>query len=109
MLQGEFPHNVTAMVSIKQKDRGAGHSLSWADSFHFSGLMDTPTSREVFNAHQRNILLDRNLFCEFRTDIKKGMRISHGDDIYEVAAVPKDQGGQGEILKIALKLVPDGG
>lgn len=104
----DFPHEVAALKSTKVKDRGAGHSLSWSNAFHFSGLMDTPSSREIFNAHQRNIVLDRNLYCEFRTDIKKGMRISHSDDIYEVAALPEDQGGQEEILKIALKLVSDG-
>lgn len=108
----EFPHHVEFQIFDKVSDGGGGHEKDWITVLDFNGFLDTPTSQELFQAQQLNYTLDRNLFYPYRTDVKEQMRcIYREDDIqetYELVSRPQDQGGQREIMKLMLKLVPNG-
>ena len=103
-----WPHEVTVQVRTKTPDGGGGFTESWTDAFSVSGLMDTPSSSDIFRAQQMNYTLDRNFIYEYRKDTKAGMRIIFEEETYEVSARPRDQGGKHEIMQAPLKLVPNG-
>lgn len=105
MLQDEYPHKVTFQSFIKLPDGGGGNKEEWSDVLTISGLMDTPSSREIFQAMQLQTPLDRNLYYPYRTDINEKMRCICEGETYELIGKPQDQGGQHEVMKVPLKLV----
>lgn len=104
----EFPHSVTFLTEQKVSDGGGGFTMSWVDYVTIDAFMDTPTSREMFQAQQLQTPLDRNLYYAYRTDILPSMRVRHGTDTYELQGKPMDQGGQNEIMMVPLALVNNG-
>lgn len=112
MRHAEYPHAVTFMELVKTPDGGGGFTSIWSAKVMAKGFLDTPSSREIFEAQQLNNPLDRNLYFPFRTDIEAAMRcIYEADGIvetYELIGNPQDQGGQREIMLVPLKLVKNG-
>ncbi|RLJ90123.1 phage head closure protein [Planococcus citreus] len=108
----EFPHHIEFQTLGKVPDGGGGYKEDWVTVLDFNGFLDTPTSQELFQAQQLNYTLDRNLFYPYRTDVKEQMRCLYRYDstveTYELVSKPQDQGGQREIMKLMLKLVPNG-
>ncbi|WP_245153939.1 phage head closure protein [Jeotgalibacillus proteolyticus] len=111
----EFPHEVIIQVHTEPVSDGGGGYLpgtgGWmnVDTDDFFGFLDTPTSREIYEAHQLQHPFDRNLYYPYRTDITPKMRVVCEGDIYEIVSKPMDQGGQNEIMKVPLRLVSPGG
>lgn len=109
MHNDEFPHTVTIMEQERVSDGGGGFEFFWSAKFMVQGLLDTPSSREIFEAHQLNNPLDRNLYYSYRTDIFANMRCVYEYDgiveTYDLVGNPQDQGGQREIMQVPLKLV----
>ena len=66
----EYPHTVTFMQQERTSDGGGGFIFLWKAKFMARGFLDTPSSREVFEAQQLNNPLDRNLYYPFRTDMR---------------------------------------
>lgn len=112
MRHAEYPHYVEFQRLEKESDSGGGFTELWTTFLAFNGLLDTPSSREVFEAQQLNVTLDRNFFYPYRTDVNEKMRAvyRYKDTVetYEVASRPQDQGGQHEVMVAALKLIPNG-
>lgn len=108
MYRDEYPHGVVFQTFTKVPDGAAGHTKKWINVLEFNGFLDTPSSREIYKAHQLNNPLDRNLYYPYRTDIDPKMRCTCEGDTYELVGRPLDQGGQHEVMKVALKLVPHG-
>ena len=108
MLHDEYPHTVTFWEQRKIPDGAGGNEIGWASVLSIQGFLDTPNSREIFIAQQRENPLDRNLYYPYRTDINENMRCSCEGDTYELVGKPQDQGGQHEVMKVALKLVKNG-
>ncbi|PUB12623.1 phage head closure protein [Paenisporosarcina sp. OV554] len=108
MDQDEYPHVVVFQTFTKVPDGAAGHIKAWKNVLEFNGFLDTPSSREIFKAHQLNNPLDRNLYYPYRTDVDPKLRCTCEGDTYELVGRPQDQGGQHEVMKVALKLVPHG-
>lgn len=108
----EYPHTVTFMQQERTSDGGGGFIFLWKAKFMAQGFLDTPSSREIFEAQQLNNPLDRNLYYPFRTDIKADMRCIYEVDgiveTYELVGNPQDQGGQREVMLVPLKLVKNG-
>lgn len=109
MLLDEFPHEVTFQALTKVSDGGGGHKQVWVDVLTFDAFLDTPSSREIFQAQQSENPLDRNLYYEYRTDINEKMQCTCEGERYELVGKPQDQGGQKEVMKVPLKLVQNGG
>ncbi|MBT2680050.1 phage head closure protein [Bacillus sp. ISL-35] len=108
MLNDEFPHEITFWEQRKIPDGGGGHELAYAAVLTMIGFMDTPSSREIYEFQKLDNQLDRVLYYPYRTDIKTDMRVKYQDETYEVVGRPQDQGGQGEVMRLPLKLVPNG-
>ena len=112
MRHAEYPHHLEFQRLEKESDGGGGFTELWTTVLDFDGLLDTPDSREVFQAQQLNVTLDRNFFYPYRTDVTEKMRAvyRHKDTVetYEIVSRPQDQGGQHEVMKLMLKLVPNG-
>ena len=108
MYQDEYPHEVEFQTFTKVSDGAGGNTKTWLKVLKFNGFMDTPSSKEIYRAHQLNNPLDRNLYYPYRTDIDPKMRCLFEGDTYELVGRPQDQGGQHEVMKVALKLVPNG-
>lgn len=108
MLHDEFPHVVTFQTYTKVPDGGGGYTQRWADVLTIDAFMDTPSSKELFEAMQLQNPLDRNLYYEYRTDINEKMRCTFEGETYELVGKPQDQGGQHEVMKVPLKLVAHG-
>lgn len=104
----EYPHDAVFLKQTKVPDGGGGHKKAWTEVLDFSGFLDTPTSREVFKAHQLNVTVDRSFYYPYRTDVTADMRCLCQGDTYELVGKPEDQGGQEEVMKVALKLVTNG-
>lgn len=109
MLHDEFPHTVRFQQLVKVSDGLGGFSSLWTDSVVLNGFLDTPSSRETFQAQQLENPYDRNLFYPYRTDITEAMRCTCEGINYELVGHPQDQGGQHEIMLVPLKVVRHGG
>lgn len=105
MLLDEYPHTVTFQSLKKVSDGGGGYVEKWSNVLTISGFMDTPSSREIFQAMQLQNPLDRNLYYPYRTDVNEKMRCAFEGETYELIGKPQDQGGQHEVMKVPLKLV----
>lgn len=108
MLLDEYPHDVVFLKQTKVSDGGGGYVTAWGEVLAFEGFLDTPTSREVFKAHQLNVTVDRSLYYPYRTDVTADMRCQCKGDTYELVGKPEDQGGKEEVMKVALKMVANG-
>ncbi|MFL0365377.1 phage head closure protein [Pseudobacillus sp. 179-B 2D1 NHS] len=108
MLHDEFPHEVTFTALTSIPDGGGGSEKEWKPFTTIEGFMDTPTSRERYEAMQLNNQLDRYLYYPYGTEVKPNMRVTFEGETYEIAGRPEDQGGQHEIMRLPLKLVPNG-
>ena len=108
MLHGEYPHSVIFQVKSQVSDGMGGGSILWTDTLTINGFMDTPSSREIFEAQQLQNPLDRNLFYPYRTDVDETMRVLFEGEVYDIVGRPQDQGGQREVMKVPLKLVANG-
>lgn len=108
MLHDEFPHEISVMNKARISDGGGGFTTTWMPFLSLMGFMDTPTSRERYEALQLSNPLDRYLYYSYRTDITSAMRLTYEGETYEFAGRPEDQGGQHEIMRVALKLVQNG-
>lgn len=105
MVQDEYPHVVTFQSLTKVSDGAGGFAQQWIDGLTFVGFLDTPSSREIFQAMQLQTPLDRNLYYPYRTDVNEKMRCTCEGETYELIGKPQDQGGQHEVMKVPLKLV----
>jgi SPP1 family predicted phage head-tail adaptor len=109
MMNEIYPHSVTFQELQKVPDGAGGFEQAWVDVLiDVPAFCDTPSSREIFQAQQLNTPFDRNLYYEYRTDITEKMRCVFEDDIYELIAKPQDQGGQKEVMKVQLRMIPNG-
>lgn len=111
MYYEELPHEVTFQKLVEVPDGGGGRTIEWFDYLTVPAFLDTPTSNEKYQAHKLNNPLDRYLYTYYRTDITPDMCVVYEDEMqketYELAGRPEDQGGQHEIMRIPLKLVPN--
>ncbi|WP_164670964.1 phage head closure protein [Virgibacillus doumboii] len=107
----EFPHNVTFLTfSDPEPDGGGGYipgTGGWKTYDTIEGFLDTPTSEQIYKAHQLQHPFDRYLFFLYRTDITVAMRVKCESDTYELVGKPLDQGGQHEVMRVSLRLIPD--
>lgn len=107
MYYEELPHEVTFQKPVEVPDGGGGRVIEWVDYLTVPVFLDTPSSTEKYQAHKLNNPLDRYLYTYYRADITPDMRVMFDREIYEISGRPADQGGQREIIRIPLKLVPD--
>ncbi|MBY0157274.1 phage head closure protein [Cytobacillus oceanisediminis] len=108
MLSDEFPHSVTFWEQRNIPDGGGGHEKGYAAVLQINGFMDTPSSREVYEAQKLDNPLERVLYYPYRTDITTDMRVSFESETYEITGRPQDQGGQHEIMRLPLRLIANG-
>lgn len=101
----EFPHKVEVVEKKRVPDGAGGFKTEWVEVDAIEAFIDTPTSKEKLFAHQVQNPLDRYMYYPYRTDLKSDMRLRFEGEIYAFAGRPEDQGGQHEIMRVALKLV----
>ena len=101
----EFPHEVEVVEKKKVSDGAGGHKTDWVPVDTIEAFVDTPTSKEQYYAQQLGNPLQRYMYYPYRTDLTSAMRLRYEGEIYEFAGRPEDQGGQHEIMRVALKLV----
>ncbi|KIL45760.1 phage head closure protein [Jeotgalibacillus soli] len=104
----EFPHAVRFQSVQRVPDGGGGFTNTFVPYTTIYGFLDTPTSNERYQAHQLSNPLDRYLYYPYRNDITSAMRVVCEGEVYELGGKPEDQGGQHEIMRVALKLVQNG-
>lgn len=109
-MMDEFPHEVIFQIEGEKVSDGGGGWIpgEWTTYDTIQGFLDTPKSSEIFQAQQLQHPFDRHLYYPYRTDIKATMRVVCESDTYELAGKPLDQGGQHEVVKVNLRLVPNG-
>lgn len=103
----EFPHEVEVVQKRKVSDGAGGFKTEWFPVDTMEAFVDTPTSKERLLAHQVQNPLDRFMYYPYRTDLKSDMRLRYEGEIYAFAGRAEDQGGQHEIMRVALKLVTE--
>lgn len=108
MFLEEFPHKVMVLKLTRVPDGGGGYTEGWTESHSFYGFLDTPSSKEIYQAEQLQHPFDRNLFYPYGEDLTTSHRVECEGDTYELASKPMDQGGQHEVMKVNLRLVNDG-
>ncbi|MEH6941524.1 phage head closure protein [Bacillus sp. JJ722] len=101
----DFPHEVEIHTKQRIPDGVGGYISDWAKLSDLDAFVDTPTSRERYEAQQLSNPLDRYMYFEYGADLTSVMRIKHNSDLYELAGRPEDQGGADEVMRVALKLV----
>ncbi|MGX1432467.1 SPP1 family predicted phage head-tail adaptor [Cytobacillus horneckiae] len=106
----EFPHEVVFQIEKEPQSDGGGGKIpgGWETYATDYGFLDTPKSSERYMAQQARYQFDRHLYYHYRTDITVNMRVLCEGYTYEIVGKPIDQGGQHEIMRIDLRLVPDG-
>ncbi|MEK5432612.1 phage head closure protein [Lysinibacillus sp. FSL R7-0073] len=103
----EFPHEVEVVQKRKVSDGAGGFKTEWFQVDAMEAFVDTPTSKEQYYAQQLGNPLQRYMYYPYRTDLTSSMRLRYEGDIYEFAGRAEDQGGQHEIMRVALKLVTE--
>lgn len=103
----EFPHEVEVVEKRTTTDDSGDRKTQWIPIDTIESFVDTPTSKERLLAHQVSNPLDRFMYYPYRTDLKSDMRLRYEGEIYAFAGRPEDQGGQHEIMRVALKLVTE--
>ncbi|HAU33065.1 MAG TPA: phage head-tail adapter protein [Lysinibacillus sp.] len=103
----EFPHEVEVVQKKKVSDGAAGFETKWLPVDTIDAFIDTPTSKEQYYAQQLGNPLQRYMYYSYRTDLTSSMRLRYEGEIYAFAGRPEDQGGQHEIMRVALKLVTE--
>jgi len=103
----EFPHEVEVVQKKKVSDGAAGFETKWLPVDTIDAFIDTPTSKEQYYAQQLGNPLQRYMYYPYRTDLTSSMRLRYEGEIYAFAGRPEDQGGQHEIMRVALKLVTE--
>lgn len=103
----EFPHEVEVVQKRKVSDGAGGFKTEWYPIDTLEVFVDTPTSKERFYAQRLNNPLERYMYYEYRTNLTSSMRLRYEGEIYAFAGRPEDQGGQHEIMRVALKLVTE--
>lgn len=103
----EFPHTVEVVQKKKVSDGAGGSKTKWFPVATLEAFIDTPTSKEQYYAQQLGNPLERYMYYPYRTDLTSSMRLRYESEIYAFAGHPEDQGGQHEIMRIALKLVTE--
>jgi SPP1 family predicted phage head-tail adaptor len=101
----EFPHTVEVVEKQRISDGAGGYKTEWMPVDTIEAFVDTPSSKEQYYAQQLSNSLDRYMYYPYRTDLSSAMRLRYEGEIYEFAGRPEDQGGQHEIMRVALKLV----
>lgn len=101
----EFPHTVEVVEKKRISDGAGGFKTEWFPVETIEAFVDTPTSKEQYYAHQLGNPLQRYMYYPYRTDLTSSMRLRYEGEIYAFAGRPEDQGGQHEIMRVALKLV----
>jgi len=101
----EFPHEVEVIQKRKVSDGAGGFKTDWHPVDDFAAFVDTPSSKEQYYAQQLGNPLQRYMYYPYRTDLTSSMRLRYEGEIYEFASRAEDQGGQHEIMRVALKLV----
>lgn len=103
----EFPHEVEIVQKKKVSDGAGGFKTEWTLVDTLETFVDTPTSKEQYYYQQLGNPLQRYMYYPYRTDLTSSMRLRYEDEIYTFAGRPEDQGGQHEIMRVALKLVTE--
>ncbi|MGE7954813.1 phage head closure protein [Lysinibacillus xylanilyticus] len=103
----EFPHEVEVVQKRKVSDGAGGFKTEWFPVDTIEAFVDTPTSKEQFYAQKLNNPLERYMYYPYRTDLTSTMRLRYESEIYAFSGRPEDQGGQHEIMRVALKLVAE--
>lgn len=103
----EFPHEVEVVQKKKVSDGGGGFETKWFPVATLEAFIDTPTSKEQYYAQQLGNPLQRYMYYPYRTDLTSSMRLRYEGEIYAFAGRAEDQGGQHEIMRVALKLVTE--
>lgn len=103
----EFPHEVEVVQKKKVSDGAGGFKTEWTLVDTLETFVDTPTSKEQYYAQQLGNPLQRYMYYPYRTDLISSMRLRYEGEIYAFAGRPEDQGGQQEIMRVALKLVTE--
>lgn len=98
MRYDEFPHVIVFQEEQSASDGGGGRTKDWVDVITTEAFVCPVTSRERYLAEQAQNPVDYNVFFHFREDLKRTMRIKHGNKILKLKSKPIDQGGQGEIM-----------
>ena len=101
----EFPHTVQIVEKRKVPDGSGGFKTEWVELDKIEAFIDTPTSKEQYYAQQLNNPLSRYMYYPYRSDLTSAMQLRFENEIYAFAGRPEDQGGQHEIMRVALKLV----
>lgn len=107
MHYNEFPHEVEVVRKRKVSDGAGGFKTDWYPVDDFAAFVDTPTSKEQYYAHQLGNPLERYMYYPYRTDLTSSMRLRYEGEIYAFAGLAEDQGGQHEIMRVALKLATE--
>ena len=103
----EFPHEVEIVQKKKVSDGAGGFETEWTLVDTLETFVDTPTSKEQYYAQQLGNPLQRYMYYPYRTDLTSSLRLRYEGEIYAFAGRPEDQGGQHEIMRVALKLVTE--
>lgn len=103
----EFPHTVEVVEKKRISDGAGGFKTDWHPVDDFAAFVDTPSSKEQYYAQQLGNPLERYMYYPYRTDLTSSMRLRFKGEIYTFAGRPEDQGGQHEIMRVALKLVTE--
>ncbi len=103
----EFPHEVEIVQKKKVSDGAGGFKTEWTLVDTLKTFVDTPTSKEQYYAQQLGNPLQRYMYYPYRIDLTSSMRLRYEGEIYAFAGRPEDQGGQHEIMRVALKLVTE--
>lgn len=101
----EFPHTVEVVEKKRISDGAGGFKTDWFPVDTMEVFVNTPTSKEQYYAQQLGNPLQRYMYYPYRTDLTSSMRLRYEGEIYEFASRAEDQGGQHEIMRVALKLV----
>ncbi|MGE8004382.1 phage head closure protein [Lysinibacillus sp. NPDC093216] len=103
----EFPHTVEVVQKKKVSDGAGGFKTEWVPVETIEAFVDTPTSKERFYAQQLDNPLESYMYYEYRTYLTSSMSLRYEGEIYAFAGRAEDQGGQHEIMRVALKLVTE--
>jgi SPP1 family predicted phage head-tail adaptor len=100
---GRLDRRVTIQYSVPSRDASGGAVLDWYDAATVWASLSFLSGNRLYAAEEKSFEAMATYRIRHRSDVQTGMRLIHGDDVFEIVAV--DQLGRRHFLEMTCRAI----
>ena len=100
---GRLDRRITVQYSIPVRDTSGGQSLDWFDAATVWASLSFLRGNRLFAADKKSFEALVTYRIRHRGDVESGMRLIHGDDVFEIVSV--EQLGRRHFLDLTCRAI----